>query len=119
VEGDGLIKNENKPVFLIVDGNPVHRSKRIQAFVPSTMGRLKFFLLPPYSLELNPEEQVWSHLKHYRIGKMVIKTKEKLISKVDSALRSIQRTSSLIKSFFRHKECCYSVHRSIPFLVFC
>jgi transposase len=104
-----LIKNETKPVFLIVDGHPVHRSKRIQVFVASTHGRLKLFHLPPYSPELNPDEQVWSHLKHHRLGKMVIKTKEELIAKVNSALRSIQRTSSLVMSFFRHKECCYAM----------
>lgn len=104
-----LIRNETNPVFLIVDGHPVHSSKRIQAFVASTQGKLKLFLLPPYSPELNPDEQVWSHLKHHRLGKMVIRTKDELITKTYSALRSIQRTSSLIMSFFRHKECCYTI----------
>ena len=104
-----LLKKQEKPVFLIVDGHPVHRSKRVQAFVASTEGKLKLFLLPPYSPELNPDEQVWSHLKHHRLGKMIIKTKEEMESKVKSALRSIQRTTSLIMSFFRHKECCYTI----------
>jgi transposase len=104
-----LIRNETNPVFLIVDGHPVHSSKRIRAFVASTQGKLKLFLLPPYSPELNPDEQVWSHLKHHRLGKMVIRTKDELITKTYSALRSIQRTSSLIMSFFRHKECCYTI----------
>jgi transposase len=104
-----LLKNQEKPVFLIVDGHPVHRSKRVQAFVATTEGKLRLFLLPPYSPELNPDEQVWSHLKHHRLGKMIIKTKEELETKVKSALRSIQRTTSLIMSFFRHKECCYTI----------
>ena len=104
-----LLKNQEKPVFLIVDGHPVHRSKRVQAFAAATKGKLRLFLLPPYSPELNPDEQVWSHLKHHRLGKMVIKSKEELETKVKSALRSIQRTTSLIMSFFRHKECCYTV----------
>jgi transposase len=104
-----LIKDETKPVFLIVDGHPVHRSKGVQAFVASTHGRLKLFLLPPYSPELNPDEQVWSHLKHHRLGKMIIKTKDELIAKVHSSLRSIQKKSSLVMSFFKHKECCYTI----------
>lgn len=104
-----LIKNQEKPVFLIVDGHPVHRSKRVQLFVGATKGKLKLFILPPYSPELNPDEQVWTHLKHHRLGKMVIKTKEELETKVKSALRSIQRTTSLVTSFFRHKECCYAI----------
>ena len=106
---DRLIRNETHPVFLIVDGHPVHRAKKIQDYVASTQGKLKLFFLPPYSPELNPDEQVWSHLKHHRLGKMVIKNKEELITKTHAALRSIQRTSSLVMSFFRHKECCYTV----------
>src|SRR5919108_127277 len=102
-----LIKNQDKPVFLIVDGHPVHRAKRVQQFVAATDGKLKLFFLPAYSPELNPDEQVWSHLKHHRLGKMVIKSKEELETKIKSALRSIQRTSSLVMSFFRHKECRY------------
>ena len=104
-----LLKNQEKPVFLIVDGHPVHRSNRVQLFVTATEGKLRLFLLPSYSPELNPDEQVWSHLKHHRLGKMLIKTKEDLESKIKSALRSIQRTTSLIMSFFRHKECCYTI----------
>lgn len=104
-----LIKNADKPVFLVVDGHPVHRAKRVQGFVASTEGRLKLFYLPPYSPELNPDEQVWSHLKHHRLGKMAIKTKEELQSRAMSALRSIQRTTSLVMSFFRHKECAYTI----------
>lgn len=104
-----LLKNAEKPVFLVVDGHPVHRSKRVQEFVASTGGRMKLFYLPPYSPELNPDEQVWSHLKHHRLGKMAIKTKEELQSRVMSALRSIQRTTSLVMSFFRHKECAYTI----------
>ena len=104
-----LLKNQEKPVFLIVDGHPVHRSNRVQLFVTATEGKLRLFLLPPYSPELNPDEQVWSHLKHHRLGKMIIKTKEDLETKIKSALRSIQRTTSLVMSFFRHKECCYTI----------
>ena len=104
-----LLKNQEKPVFLIVDGHPVHRSNRVQLFVTATEGKLRLFLLPPYSPELNPDEQVWSHLKHHRLGKMIIKTKEDLEIKIKSALRSIQRTTSLVMSFFRHKECCYTI----------
>ena len=70
-----LIKNQEKPVFLIVDGHPEHRSKRVQLFVAATEGKLRLFLLPPYSPELNPDEQVWSHLKHHRLGKMIIRNK--------------------------------------------
>jgi len=69
-----LLKNQNSPVFLIVDGHPVHRSAKVKAFVEATDGRLKLFQLPAYSPELNPDEQVWNQLKNHRIGKMFIFT---------------------------------------------
>lgn len=103
-----LLKNQSKPVFLIVDGHPVHRSSRVKTFVETTEGKLKLFYLPAYSPELNPDEQVWNQLKNHRIGKMVLKSLDDMTDKVHSAMRSIQRSPALIRSFFRHKECCYA-----------
>jgi transposase len=103
-----LLKNQSTPVFLIVDGHPVHRSARVRTFVESTDGRLKLFHLPAYSPELNPDEQVWNQLKNHRIGKMFIKSLDDMVQKVGSAMRSIQRSPSLIRSFFQHRECRYA-----------
>jgi transposase len=61
-----------------------------------------------YSPELNPDEQVWNQLKHHRIGKIFIKSLDDMVEKVGSALRSIQRTPALIRSFFQHRECRYA-----------
>jgi transposase len=54
-----LLFKQEKPVFLIADGRPVHRSKKVKAYVESTKGKLKLFYLPGYSPELNPDEAVW------------------------------------------------------------
>jgi transposase len=104
-----LMKNQDKPIYLIVDGHPVHRSTRVRSFVESTEGKLKLFYLPPYSPELNPDEQVWNQLKNHRIGKMILKSMEDMTEKVHSSMRSIQRSPELIMSFFRHKDCCYAL----------
>ncbi|MDR2245076.1 MAG: transposase, partial [Treponema sp.] len=37
-----LFKQEN-PVFLIVDGHPVHKSKKVKEYAESTGGKLKLF----------------------------------------------------------------------------
>lgn len=103
-----LLKNQSGPAFLIVDGHPVHRSVRVKAFVEATDGKLKLFHLPSYSPELNPDEQVWNQFKNHRIGKMLIKSLDDMTQKVGSALRSIQRTPILIRSFFQHWECRYA-----------
>lgn len=103
-----LLKNQPNPVFLIVDGHPVHRSTQVKAYVADTEGRLKLFHLPAYSPELNPDEQVWNQLKNHRLGKMVIKSLDDMAEKVGSAMRSIQHSPTLIMSFFRHRDCCYA-----------
>lgn len=68
----------------MVDGHPMHRSKRVKEFVDSTEGVLKLFYLPPYSLDLNLDELVWNHLKYHCIGKLLMKTKPELQMVVQS-----------------------------------
>lgn len=53
-----LMIGATKPVFVVVDGHPVHRSKPVKTYVESQHSRLKLFYLPPYSPHLNPDEQV-------------------------------------------------------------
>jgi transposase len=65
-----LLHDAPGPVFLVLDGHPVHRSNAVKAFVASTEGRLRLFFLPGYSLELNPDEWVWKHVKHDRIARV-------------------------------------------------
>lgn len=48
--------------------------------------------------ELNPDEQVWSQLKNRNLGKMIIRNLDGLVKKEQAKLRSIQRTSAVIKS---------------------
>ena len=64
-----LHQDSDRPVFLVVDGHPTHRSRVAQEFVAATNGRLRLFLLPGYSPELNPDEWVWKNVKADRIGR--------------------------------------------------
>ena len=61
-----LLRDTSGPVYLVVDGHPAHRARATTEFVASTEGRLKLFLLPAYSPELNPDEWVWKNVKHDR-----------------------------------------------------
>jgi hypothetical protein len=42
-----LMKNQDKLIYLIVDGHPVHRSTCVRSFVESTEGKLKLFIFLP------------------------------------------------------------------------
>jgi transposase len=103
-----LMHDAKGPVFLIVDGHPVHRSKAVEAFVVSTKGRLRLFRLPSYSPELNPDEWVWKNVKADRIGRAGIQgAKEDLRSKAVSALRRLQKLPRLIRGFFLDPDLRY------------
>jgi transposase len=59
-----LLHDAPGPVFLILDGHPVHRSKAVRQFAAATGDRLRLFFLPGDAPELNPDEWVWKHIKH-------------------------------------------------------
>ena len=73
-----LLADADRPVFLVVDGHPSHRAKTVAQFVASTNGRLRLFFVPGYSPELNPDEWVWTNIKHDRIGKIGVTNKDDL-----------------------------------------
>lgn len=103
-----LIHNAEKPIFLIVDNHPVHKSVKVQKFVRSTKGKLRLFFVPPYSPELNPDELVWNHVKNHRVGRKLIKGPDDLKAKVMASLRSLQKMPNKIVGFFREPKVRYA-----------
>ncbi len=95
-----LLHDTDGPVYLIVDGHPTHRAKATKDFVASTHGRLKLFVLPGYSPELNPDEWVWKNVKHDRIARAGITSKDDLKAKAIGALRRLQKLPGLVRGFF-------------------
>jgi transposase len=95
-----LLADTDGPVYLIVDGHPTHKAKATEEFVASTGGRLKLFVLPAYSPQLNPDEWVWKHVKHDRIGRSSVTSADDLKAKAISALRRLQKLPALVRAFF-------------------
>lgn len=95
-----LMHNIETKIFLILDGHPVHRSTKVKKFVESTKGQLRIYYLPPYSPELNPDEQVWNNVKG-KIGRSTIKGPNDLDSKVRGHLIALQRNPEKIRMFFQ------------------
>ena len=103
-----LLVGAKRKIFLIVDGGPAHRAKKTKAFVESLQGKLRLFLLPPYSPDRNPDELVWKHVKADTVRRMVITSKDDLMKKVRSSLLSLQRLPSKIRSFFQKETLKYA-----------
>jgi transposase len=102
-----LLHDSDRPVFLVVDGHPTHRSRAVQEFVLSTKGKLRLFHLPGYSPELNPDEWVWKNVKTDRVGRAGVTGPEDLKAKALSALHRLQKLPSLIRGFFADPNLSY------------
>lgn len=103
-----LLKGVGRPIFLILDGHPVHRSRAVRDFVASAEGRLRIFFLPGYSPELNPDEQVWNEVKNRRVGRLAPRSKHHLRRLLHSALFALQHLPNLIRSFFQLPDTSYA-----------
>jgi transposase len=101
-----LMVGATKPVFLIVDGHPIHKAKKVKDYVAQQNGQLKLFYLPSYSPHLNPDELVWAHVKR-RVSKQLVENKEQMKQLALGALRRIQKLPDLVRSFFKQQECQY------------
>lgn len=97
-----LLHGAEHPVFLIVDGHPSHKARKVERFVKSLGGRFRLFFLPPYSPELNPDERAWNDLKNNGIGRQVITTPESLKAKVVSFLHFLQKSQERVKGYFNN-----------------
>lgn len=103
-----LLKNNKEPVTLIVDGHPTHKTKAVRQFMQSKNGMLKLYFLPPYSPELNPDEQVWNNTKH-SLKRKSVGGKQQFIAEIRQHLRSLQRQADKVSRFFLHPDVAYAM----------
>ncbi len=102
-----LMRDTDGPVYLVVDGHPTHRAKLVKQFVASTEGRLRLFVLPAYSPQLNPDEWVWKNVKHDRIGRSSVRSADEFKTNIVSALRRLQNMPHIIRAFFADPDLRY------------
>ncbi|NBW85042.1 MAG: IS630 family transposase [Proteobacteria bacterium] len=106
-----LYEDAGKRIYLVVDGAQYHKSKMVRDFIEEMKGEIKLFILPAYSPELNPDEQIWNHAKR-KTGSMCISTKTEMENIVNKVLAEIQRSTDLIVSFFKMKHTQYIIQQS-------
>lgn len=104
-----LMHDHDRKIFLIWDGHPTHKAKKVKKCIDTYEGRLEIFILPSYSPDLNPIEQLWNQTKSKGVGRKVVFGPDQLKSAVISKLRSLQKLPKIIASFFRHPDCAYTI----------
>jgi transposase len=99
-----LMLDARQPIILVVDGHSIHKAKLVKEYVASTQGKLELVYLPPYSPQLNPDEQVWKNVKA-EVAKKPSGNKFEFRLVVEKALLRLQAMTHVVASFFRHPEC--------------
>ena len=102
-----MMRHRSKPVHLVVDGLPAHKTVHVKDYVASTNGMLTLHFLPGYAPELNPDEQVWSHMKRTGVARTPLRRGEKLREKIEAQLGAIKRMPKLVRSFFQAPSVAY------------
>ena len=103
-----LMHNAKRPIFLILDGGSYHRSRLVKDYLASLGGKLRLFFLPPYSPELNPDEQVWNYVKHHGVAKVALRTGTDLRKFVLARLGSLQKLPWTVRMFFLTPDTQYA-----------
>lgn len=102
-----LIYKASRPTFLILDGHPVHKSRKVKEFVAGTDGKLRLFILPPYSPHLNPDEWIWNWLKKHNLGKLSVSGPDQFRESVKRCMRRLQKLGHVLKGIFRDPNLAY------------
>ena len=103
-----LVRQAKHKVFLIVDGHPVHKSRAVKNWLLENKKKIRLFLLPGYSPELNPDEMLNNDVKSNAVGRRRASTQSELIGNVRGFLRSRQRSPRIVKNYFKEKHVRYA-----------
>jgi transposase len=94
-----LMVGATTPVFLIVDGRPIHRARLVRKVVHALDGKLKLSHLPPYSPHLNRDEHIWAHVKP-TVARQLAQSKAEMKRLALGAQRRIQKLPELVTDTF-------------------
>jgi transposase len=93
---------EQRPVLLIWDGLPAHRSRRMTDWVQSQRDWLFVEQLPGYAPDLNPLEQAWGNLKSQELANLCSDTIDEVANIAEGGLDRIGTDAALCFAFLRH-----------------
>jgi transposase len=102
-----LMSHRKKPLHLVLDGLPAHKTAAVKDYISGTNGKLTLHFLPGYAPELNPDELVWSHVKRTGVSRSPLRKGEKLEPRIHDQLEQIQHDPKLVRSFFQHPDVSY------------
>ena len=104
-----LRADTGQPIIVIADNATYHKDGSARRYQQAAPEGIRVELLPAYSPELNPDEQVWNHLKA-RLGQLFLGSQEQMKRWAKATLLSIQRNIEWALSFFKLKDTQYAAN---------
>jgi transposase len=102
-----MMRGRKRPVHLIVDNLPAHKTRKVREYVDSAKGKLTLHFLPGYAPDLTPDELVWSYAKRTGVARNPLRKGERLRDRIDAQLSAIKKTPALVRSFFHAPSVAY------------
>jgi len=103
-----LVRQSNRKALLILDGHPVHKSRKVKAWLAKHAAEIEVFLLPGYSPELNPDEYLNQDIKANVFKHERPEDAQHMQGLLSKAMRQRQRTPEKVKSYFQHPDVRYA-----------
>jgi transposase len=103
-----LTKDAGRKVVLIVDDLKVHKAGKVQAWVESHAHEIELFHLPAYAPDHNPSEYLNNDLKQQLRQQPQPGSKEELVGRTRSVLRTVQRSPERVRTYFRPEPVRYA-----------
>jgi transposase len=103
-----LRQADGQKIILILDGHPVHRAKKVRAWVAAHAEQIELQFLPGYSPELNPTELLNQDVKTNALGRRRPRSQDELIGDTRSYLSSTQRRPQLVARYFDGQHVRYA-----------
>lgn len=89
-------------ILVLWDSSPIHRAKKIQAFLANgAAARIHLERLPAYAPEPNPDEGIWRHLKRVELRNRACRDLSHLRVELRKATQHLRNKPDIIKGCIR------------------
>lgn len=103
-----LVRQSPRKPFVITDGHPVHKAAAVKRWLASNAARIRQFLLPAYSPQLNPDEYLNQDVKSNAVGRRRAGNAAELVGNARGYLASTQRQTHIVRNYFQAEPVRYA-----------
>jgi putative transposase len=97
-----LRRHRRRPVILLWDRLPAHRSRRVAQALEQHRRWLRIEWLPSYAPELNPVELLWNHLDTTALANTPVENLSRLRRRVHTGTERVRHQPALTRGFLKH-----------------